>query len=277
MGKKCTIISDQAGSSLVAISLFIVAMGLLLAAGMQTFRQYTQATRMTETQDRLQELRGAMIDYYGRNGRFPCPAPFDSTPADSDYAREAVTPCSTNTGASGWGGSHHGQNPGHGNHWPWIMPGGNTGALVDASGTARATGTMGRKIRIGTVPTRSMNLPDKAGVDPYGHRIVYAVVEQTATHLITASSPGAITIEDKNGNSSSRDRAVVVLYSHGGDSAGAWDMHGMPREECNTAAASGENCDYDDNFVNTLSKSDRPGSDHFTHKLVYITPDVIGR
>lgn len=293
MRKKYTIISGQRGSSLIAVSLFVVAMGLMSAAGLQTYRQYDTARRTVETQDGLEAMRRAVVAYYAQNGRFPCPAPLVVGPADARFGREAATPCTASTGSGGGGGGGWGWNDGRwgwhggGGHGPlnvgaWLgwggtSSGGNT-VEIDASGTAQATGTGNRRIRIGAVPTRLLNLPDTAGIDAYGHRIVYAVVEQMASPGAAAvNNPGAISIEDRSGNNASRNRAVAVLFSHGGDEAGAWDINGIPLQPCNDSALGGENCDYDANFVNTINKSDRGGSGYFTHRVVYIGPDVIGK
>lgn len=294
MRKKCTIISDQSGSSLIAVALFVTAMGLLTAAGLQTYRQYTQTHRAVDTQEKLDSLRAALINYYSQNGRFPCPASLVAAPGDAIFAREALSPCNTTSGGGGgggggswgwwngsWGydnnhgpgGPSHTQGPGHSGGWS-----GNSEANIDSTGTVRANGEAGKKIRIGTVPTRALNLPDGDIVDGYGHRIIYAVVEQmTVPGAGNIEHPGAIEIEDANGNDSSKDRAVVVLFSHGGDEAGAWDINGAPLKACDDATLAGDNCDYDGDFVNTLNKSDRGGSRYFTHRLVFIGPDIVGK
>lgn len=292
MRKKYTIISNQSGSSLIAVALFIVAMGLLSAAGLQTYRQYNDTRRAVETQDGLDILRRAMVAYYAENGRFPCPAPLVAGPSDPLFGREAATPCTHDTGndATGgggrwgwvdgrWGLFPGGQSQGpHGKWWGWGSGGGGHNAEVDTSGTVRANGNAGRRIRIGAVPTRALNLPDSAIIDAYRHRIVYAVVEQMASPgAASVNNPGAIDIQDRSGNNASRNRAIAVLFSHGGDDAGAWDINGVPIRPCDDTTLAGENCDYDGQFVNTVNKSERAGNTYFTHRLLYIAPDIIGK
>lgn len=293
MRKKCTIISSQSGSSLIAVALFVAAMGLLMTAGIYTYRQYDQTRRGVETQENLEFLRRTIMTYYAQNGRFPCPAPLTVPPSDARYGREAAVPCTQNTDSGGPGPGPHGG----GGVWGWVNgvwgwvgsnppsgPGGytewhgNGGADIDESGTVRATGDGSKRIRIGSVPTRELNLPDTAAIDGYRHRIVYAVVEQMASiGAPDVSNPGAIDIEDRSGNNASRNNAILLLLSNGGDESGAWDINGTPLKACDGSIVAGSNCDYDGDFVYTLNKSDRAGSQYFLHRMVYIAPDSIGK
>lgn len=284
MRKKCTIISDQSGSSLIAVALFVTAMGLLTAAGLQTYRQYNHTHRMVETQEKLDTLRATLINYYAQNGRFPCPASLVAAPNSGNFGREALNPCNTTSGGGGggwgWGNGSWGYyEQGYGHSGPSGHYGGwSEDVNIDTTGTVRATGDTGKKIRIGALPTRALNLPDTDSIDGYGHRIIYAVVEQmTLANAASVTNPGAIEIEDRNGNNASKDRAMVVLYSQGGDEAGAWDINGTPIRPCDDNTLGGDNCDYDGDFVNTLNKSDRSGNAYFTHRLVYIGPDIAGK
>lgn len=245
MSKKCTVISDQSGFSLISVSLFIMALSLLSAAGLQLYSQYDKSRRAITTQDQLTRLRAALIDYYGHHGRFPCAASRTAAPGSNRFAVEAASPCTSH--ASG-------------------------------TGTERASTLLGLRMRIGSVPTRALNLPDSYLVDGYGHRITYVVEERMASPGATlAPLPGIIAIQDRSGHNATRNRAIALLISHGGDARGAYSVDGILIEECDRNVTSGENCDDDEYFVNTLSKSDRNDASHFTHRVVYITPDMIGR
>ena len=93
MTAKCTIISDQRGSSLIVVGLFVMALGMLSAAGLQIYDQYGQARKLNETQVKLETVKTAMLAYFSQNGRFPCPAPLSAPMDDAFYGREAISPC----------------------------------------------------------------------------------------------------------------------------------------------------------------------------------------
>lgn len=103
MTTKCTIIStlvsNQRGSSLVVVGMFVIALGLLSTAGLQIYNQYGQAHRMNGTQEKLIILRAAMLAYFNQNGRFPCPAPLGAALDDAAFGQESETPCGTAGGS----------------------------------------------------------------------------------------------------------------------------------------------------------------------------------
>jgi type II secretory pathway pseudopilin PulG len=356
MTTKCTIISDQRGSTLITVGMFVMALGMLSAAGLQMYNQYGQARKGNETQERLETLRDAMVTYFSQNGRFPCPAPLSAPMDDPTYGQESETPCGTGSGGSGGGtetetggsgtgtsgtgptasgtgpsitltlggntatlgtgglttgtsngilavgvnlgGNNHGHHSGwgnsHGHHfgWGWPRPRGNgTGGGVDededdttGSGTGISNGTIvtpgagSKKVRIGNVPTRAMNLPDTYGLDQWGNRIIYVVSEDMALPGATAvTSMGGITIEDLNGNSvsSSAGNIVLLLMSSGGDPRGTMDANGVVLQDCDTAVPAGKNCDADAVFTTSVNKIHDAGDDTFSHRLIYIGPDFL--
>jgi type II secretory pathway pseudopilin PulG len=377
MSRKCTVISDERGSSLIVVGLFMMAMGMLSVGGLQIYSQFSQAKKANETQERLEILKDAMLAYFSQHGRFPCPAPLSATMDSAEYGQEADSPCAvleteeettgtgtgTETGATdgtgggigvevsvgtggvqvdvgttanpitvglgtgggtgvtvdvgiggggvgvdvslgpekrrssggrghhkGWdkggdghGGHHHGFGRGHG-HGGGGGGGSESGGgeeegeddVVISDGTIITPGAHNRDVRIGNVPTRTMNLPDTFGVDEWGNRFYYVVVEEmTAEGASALTDIGGITIQDINGNSASSEpgNIVLLLVSTGGDPRGAMDAAGAVMEDCNVDVPAGENCDSDAIFMTSLNKVHDSGDATFSHRMIYIGPD----
>ena len=147
--------------------------------------------------------------------------------------------------------------------------------LAVPSGTTRVASQDATKgfIRTGAVPVRTLNIPDEYMADGYNHRFVYAVTEAyTADDAPLGVDSGAITIQDAAGNSATAkpDNIVQIVYSTGWDTNGEYTVNGAQISACDTAKASGVNCDTTNNalFVNSLNKSGRP-DDPFVNRISY--------
>lgn len=138
---------------------------------------------------------------------------------------------------------------------------------------ADVAGSRGEGVKIGTVPVRTLNIPDKMMVDGYSKRQIYAV-----TSAMTAGTPdlknglGSINIVDENGDSISSTAGYVVyaVVSPGEDNRGAYSMQGDLLEPCAAAGDASENCNLSNGtFVSSSLKSFRGEDTDFTHRFAF--------
>lgn len=116
-------------------------------------------------------------------------------------------------------------------------------------------------MRTGTIPVRTLALPDEYIVDGFGHRFIYAISEVHADAMPEVRNllNGGIRVLDGSGNNATREdgNVVYVLLSTSGEKNGAYTLGGQEVRPCNTAEKSGENCDGTNAvFINTVSKSE---------------------
>ena len=148
--------------------------------------------------------------------------------------------------------------------------------IENCAGTPSSTGRAGRVVRTGTVPVRTLNLPDNAMTDGWGRRFTYAVTEaMTAAGASAQSDMGAITLVDSSGNSvtATMGGAYYALLSAGEDQRGAYDSEGRLLEACDASSMAGQNCDGDASFVMTSQRSDADGNT-YTQTYSYMAGSV---
>ncbi len=235
-------IASQRGVSLIAMSFLLVGLGLFSLPAIQIYKAQGNYAAKAETDQKIADVQTALAHYLTQNGRYPCPAALDATVDSDSFGVEVSSDCS----------------------------------VVLVPGTERAAGRGGRMVRTGTVPTRTLGIPDSYMVDGYKQRLIYAVTEEYAIQGTRAERDhGAIQIIDGSGNNatSSPGNVVQVVYSTGVDLNGSYDMNGVQIQACNAAARSGENCDFatDAVVMNTLQKSSSQNVNNaFVHTISYV-------
>lgn len=127
------------------------------------------------------------------------------------------------------------------------------GVETDCAAAAPAGTTDTGGVRLGAVPVRSLNLPDKMITDAWGRRFTYAATVTLADSPATyGSNSGVITMLDENGNdlTTPADTTGFVLFSHGKDGKGSWLQNGTAfGTACGSTTQDDENCDGDTEFV----------------------------
>ena len=199
--------------TLVELSVVLLIISLITAAGMTLGGDVLKAAARVKTQERLATIQQALDNYAKSNGYLPCPADraFLPTSATFGYERRATaTTCTTS--AAG---------------------------LVNVASTY-----------IGGVPTRTLGLPDAYAGDSWGNKLLYAV---SANHIgnITsyASAAGTITINygDLTTNYAITTSATYVVVSHGPNGNGAFPFQGAAKTTCNVfIGIDSANCDDGD-------------------------------
>lgn len=210
----------QGGYSLVETSFGLLIIGFLLVAGIYLYHLHATYKRINVTEHNTKTIQTALQDFIHRNGRLPCPAS-NTAPLDSpEFGMEIASVCT-------------------GNH----------------AGTARDSAA---RVMIGSVPVRALNISDAMIMDGWRQRFIYAVTEDFALDgADMGGTEGTITVTDVNDNSlsSAAGKAIFALLSPGQDSRGAYDLHGNLMAPCEPGTVSGENCNGDAKFVDSVYKS----------------------
>lgn len=206
------------GFTLIELSIVITIIALLMVGLLKFLGTLDTSGSYRQTEAQLDHIQEAMALFYKVNGRLPCPA--TRTAAVSTAAYGIETDCTA----------------------------------AAPAGTVDATATT-EDVRIGVIPTRSLNLPDKILTDQWGNRITYAVMKDmgASTTSYTASA-GEITVNDSGGNALSNPASSVayVLISHGKDGRGSWLRTGAAHPiACGSTTMDSDNCDDDTTFIDT--------------------------
>lgn len=209
-----------------------------MAAGMQVFLQKQQ---LETTINRTTAISEALLNFQMINGRLPCPSPLTAQADDPKFGREILTApanCDTN---------------------------------VDVAGTFRATGKLGRGVRIGAVPTRSLNLPDEMSQDAWGQRFLYAVTEKLATPGSFLYTDGAISVVDSSGTDivTPTGGAHYAIVSSSTDRSGSYSGSGGVLSGLLPQGHDMENWDNDAVFVKTLVNSNAEGASYYNDHAFY--------
>lgn len=221
------------GFTLIEMVIVILIGGILLAFLGASLLAYTKKNRSATTEYRIERIQEALEQYLSVNRRYPCAAARNQDPSHVSFGREAVSNCSADA----------------------------------AAGTVRVG-----QVRIGSVPARSLNIPDDYMVDGWGRRFTYAVTERLATNLTYTADGGLISVIDANSNSLvvPNNSAHYVVVSHGVSGEGAFNLSGSRYLNCSTTARDRENCD-DSNviFMSTLVNSDAVIANFFDDYMAY--------
>jgi len=231
----------QAGFTLVEVCLVVLVGGILLAMFSDSLMQMLTDSKVKTTQTRIKEINSALRQYANYNNKLPCAANRDLAPTDPNYGVAGTTAqCK-----AAWAGT--------------ISTGG---------------------VRIGMVPTRTLNLPDEYGYDGWGSRLTYAVTEaltDTATYNVQS---GAISIVDENGNSviQPAGKGNFLVLSAGPDRKGAFNISASPGDTraipCSGTGQDLENCNDDATFVAAVRNSDATGGAFFDDYVAYGSLDA---
>ena len=255
-------LKNQRGSSLIAVCFLII---ILSAGGVYLLNLYDRIEIFqTEefTNNKEQTIKNALQEFALLEGRYPCPAPLNSDFDTADFGIEppdadAATPEHECAGAP----------------------------VRDVDGEFIVPGRLSANVRVGAIPVRTLNLPDKYIADEYGTRFVYALTENYGNEdYVDLQAGGAITITDSTEvNHITREpgTAIFALISPRGDGNGSFDKNGNLLSACNGTGLSGQNCDFqiagtgDASFISSSLKSDNytDEDNYYTHNLEFAAED----
>lgn len=237
---KCRLFNkSEAGFTLIEMAIVIIIGGILLSFLGSALIAYMKKSRINTTEFRSEIIQEALAQYLSVNKRYPCAASRIDGPADPNFGRE-VNDCSS--------------------------------APV---GGARSSGG----VRIGAIPTRTLNLPDDFITDGWGNKFTYAVTEVLATPLLYSSDGGLISVLDSVGNPLIIAKPLpdppslghYVLVSHGASGNNSYPLGSiaLPRPVCAVVSLEDENCNDDAVFRSTLVSSDVTGANFYDDYTYY--------
>lgn len=219
---------NHSGFSLMEMTLVLLVLSILSAAGISLYQNSDTATKITQTNQRLDAIEKALRDYRYAHHRLPCPADPRLTANDSGFGAETQL----------------------------------AGVCDDGTPALPATARSG-DIVAGAIPTHTLNLPDDYMYDAWGRRITYkvdanatqpaAITEYAAySDQCAATTTTAITIYN-SGGSAITESAVYALISYGANGHGAYLASGARRnarsENANELINAGVDSDFNDNFT----------------------------
>lgn len=225
--EKRTVTSRRQGFSLLELAVVIGILSLIVAFGFNLSINAVEGADRLATQERLTLIKRALEQYGEEQGYLPCPARRDYIPSShATFGDEQRSGTSCATAGSG------------------VVQ-----VTVDDD-----------SIFIGSLPTKTLGLPDAYAGDGWGNKFTYAV---SAGHVGEGNSyllnDGPITVRygDRTGTNyaitTQRDgtagpAAIYVVVSHGPDGKGAWPMSGTSAAvDCGASGNNDvENCDDDD-------------------------------
>jgi len=235
--------------SLMELAMVVLVLGLLAAAGLRYSAARLDSDNLATTNNNLDVVEQALLNYRIAYGRLPCPAPI----TDAENTASFGTEFDNSTAGIGSG---------------------NCSFTVSGSEF-----TDGSNTYYGAVPTKTLQLPDKYAYDAWGKKILYVIDKRITaynaflTYPISNSSIGSIQIQDSCGSATLpactgntiTSNAIYSLVSFGKDghggyvrnpsatalayNAGANNIDELKNCHCTSAAAAPASNYYDNIFI----------------------------
>lgn len=227
--------SQEAGFTILEMTAVVIISGIILAFLGAALLGFMKEARIETTEYRIERIEQALARHLSVYARYPCPASQrlgpSSNVAGDTFATEVSSVCNA---------------------------GGYTGTTLNAG------------VRIGAVPTRSLNLPDEYIADAWGKKFTYAVTANLATNLQYTADGGRVRLRGETG-APFVTNAHYVIVSHGETGTGAHPLSAAtnPAIPCPAAGREAENCDNDRDFRITLVNNDSDTNLFFDDYVYY--------
>ena len=150
------------GFTIVEIAIVMVIFGLLMSMFGSVLASYQLRQKYEVTHQRMAVIQDAIDEYLELNGRLPCVARMDRDPDAAGFGVEAFS-----TGPSGERTCRFGI----------------AGTRVFQQTAPAVGGPVPHWNRWGSVPVRSLNIPDEYMLDGWGTRFTYIVSERQASEV----------------------------------------------------------------------------------------------
>ncbi|MDY0028647.1 MAG: type II secretion system protein [Pseudobdellovibrionaceae bacterium] len=216
----------QSGYTLIQMAIALIVVGLLFSVMANFYSQYKNQQGVKDSYSNIETAINSIATYYANQGRIPCPAPMTTARNATGYGTESA--CRSGAIAA-------------------LLPGECSGGIcVEETVRASLTGT-DRRVIVGTIPFRELQISEDRSFDGYGSRYVYAVTMSATDETTYSNLKGAISVRDANGDSlTDTDGSILYLVlSHGKTKIGSYGKEGGLNSACPTGAGSpldSENC-----------------------------------
>lgn len=228
---------SESGYSLIQIAIGLFILGLLATPLMNLWSLHEKEKRYTETNENIENAISQIQSFVKRNGYYPCPA---SMTADRD---NLVQVANFEYGEPAGGPPNYCR----GAVLAAVAPGHClNGICIEES---VRTGIANRRVIVGAIPFRVLQMEERKTYDGYRGRIVYAVTESLTDPNTYNETIGGIAIRDEAGNSlvHAEGGAIdgagsFIVLSHGPTRVGAYNSNGFLMQPCAGSGRDIENC-----------------------------------
>jgi len=212
-----TVTKNLSGFTLLELSIVLVIMSLMLGGILAALAQQSRIAKNAELEMKMDAIEQALVAYASDLTNLALPYPANHSIAYSNNC--------------------------FGRMWE-------NGACSDLPKNGSSN------VSSGTVPVRSLGLPDEYAFDPWGNRFTYKVSDVVANYPgkvailpfsvngISASLmfPGHITVRDPTGVSTIATAVVAAIISHGPNGFGAFSVDGIIKTGYSTSTGELNNC-----------------------------------
>lgn len=182
------------GFTLLEMAISVAILALLSVGGMAAANRINESTEQNITKERMEMIKTAMVAYLAKNDVLPCPADSSLPINDAGFGLAEV--------------------------------GGGSAVCQDNQGGAGAEIEQNSAVYHGTVPTRTLGLPDEYAFDAWGNKFSYVIPEDYMDADSTTFTSDSITLTADGNNLPSGSNIVYLLISHGKNGFGAYTRNG---------------------------------------------------
>lgn len=211
----------QDGYTLLQVAAALLVIGLLAAPMGGLYYLYQKDRKLDLNFRTVEQAVSILQNFRSNEGYYPCPAPLDA--ARTDPAHGHPSDCRSGAIAA-------------------ALP----GTCVDGICIEESirTDIPNRRVIVGAVPFRLLQLPEARTLDAYGSRLVYVVTESMTDTGAINDAHGGIAVRDETGTPlTTPDGSVAFLIlSHGPNRIGGYSADGVMGRPCAGAGLDRENC-----------------------------------
>lgn len=220
---------NSQGHTLIEFAIVLIIVGLFIAGAMTYYSTYIQKKKMDETITNVSYATDRIQSFRSNSGRFPCPAPLSVARTDASYGQESD--CN--------GVAISAMNPADCANGICVEE---SIRLTLPDGTPLTLPE--RRVIVGALPFRALQIDEDKTFDGYGSRMLYAVSLTATTQATFDEQKGAIAIRDENGTPLTLvdGSALFTVISHGGNKVGAYSNTGTLSNACAGVGLDLENC-----------------------------------
>ncbi len=186
------------GFSLLELAVVVTIVSVMAGSGMVVGKATMDSAEVATTNSRMQVIETALLAFRRANDRIPCPGNATILPSSGNYGKEAA----------------------------------NSGTCTGGTPAANYSVTSGGSLIVeGSLPTRTLNLPDEYMYDGWGHKFVYSMWAPASgprgfINYGVSSNCGLQSIRNSVGMARSNN-GVYTLLSLGPNGHGAFNEMGQ--------------------------------------------------
>ncbi|PZP54631.1 MAG: hypothetical protein DI586_09310 [Micavibrio aeruginosavorus] len=206
----------SAGFTLVELCIVIIILGVVISVVATGYQSWQKQVKVETNQARVATAAEKINEYKKIHGHFPQPASLTLPRGNAEYG---YSQDKTST------------------------PIQNAGACQN--GFCAQNGVSNRKILIGALPFRDLNIPEEEAYDVYGSRIIYTVTEESTKDGFKENQ-GAIQVRNEENKELFKTDfpGVFLTFSVGKNGKGGYSRDGVLVSACTGTTADTANCDF---------------------------------